>query len=182
MRLTVTGLDATTAPNKFVSLFGRYPYGVLPWNHCQDGWATSVAKDISPTMPDGPVDLKDHLFYLCGVGRKLTARNNREDCQKQTNVHLAVRPRKGSVASIGSVYGVTFIIEDAQAIPIEVLPDDFQGLPREHARCKMFQFGYQMFEVGEIPKTPGEPIHLLRERWREVSGIDHESGYMSKPM
>jgi hypothetical protein len=96
-----------------------------------------------------------------------------EDSPRQTNVHLAVRPRKGSIAAIGSVYGVRFVIEDAQAIPIvkrDVLLASGSGPgPEHHVNCKMFQFGYQMFETDPISFTEGEPdqkgefVHLLRK-------------------
>lgn len=65
-------------------------------------------------MKDGEYELDDThaFFYLCGVG--IRERHN-------TNVHLAVIPRIGSVAAVGSVYGFTFMIRDAQAIQIKHL-------------------------------------------------------------
>jgi hypothetical protein len=182
MKLKVSGLDATVAPNKFEHLFGRYIYGIRPWTHCDRGLMASHETAISPTMKDNDnIQLKDELFYLCGVGNKsksLPAERQR----KYSNVHLAVRPQIGSVASVDSLYGVTFTIEDAVAIPIQALPDDFEGLPPAHARCKNFQFAYQMFEVTRPPKSYAEPVHLLREAWRDTPGIRHNGeGLMSKP-
>jgi hypothetical protein len=73
--------------------------------------------------------------------------------------------RCGSVAAIGSVYGVTFTIKDARAIPIEPLPDGFQNLPQRHSRCKNFQFGYQMFQTEAVgDRAPHEVIYALRPR------------------
>jgi hypothetical protein len=91
------------------------------WNHRLACFETKVASSISPQMRDGEYLLSDEhgLFYLCGVGQADAVRRGRELARKVTNVHLPVRPRRGSVAAIGSVYGVTLTIKDAQAIPIE---------------------------------------------------------------
>jgi len=100
-------------------------------------------------MKDGAYPLGDggDLFYLCGVGQKDTAKTEEEWLQRHTNVHLAVRPKIGSVATIASKYGVVFTITDAEEIPIEALPEKFAELDEEHFRCKNFQFGYQVFET-----------------------------------
>lgn len=151
MQLIVSGLD-TARPN-FKHLWGRYILGFKPRKHCIECFKSKVASDIKPTMKDGTYDLRDDLgdfFYLCGVGQPDLKRNPEHLKKRFTNVHLAVRPLKGSVASIGSVYGVTFTITDAQAISIQTLPDNFQGLGKDHARCKNFQFGYQHYEVGSV--------------------------------
>lgn len=165
MKLTTTGLD--DAPIRFKHLWGRYVNGFRPWKHCIQCLVSNTAKDVFPDMLDGSVELQDRLFYLCGVGQVHSEhfeKRHPELSRRMTNVHLAVRPRKGSVAAIGSAYGVTFVIQDAQSIPIETLPYPFQGLSEEHSRCKNFQFGYQMFEVGEVSMTPGEVVHEFRER------------------
>ena len=183
MRLTVSGLNSTQAPNQFAHLFGRYVYGIRPENHCNLCLVATQANAIKPTMRDSDdIELKDELFYLCGVGNK--SKSLPLELQlRQTNVHLAVRPRKGSVTSIGSVYGVTFTIEDGQAIPIQSLPDGFEGLPTAHSRCKNFQFAYQMFNVTEHPKSYTQPVHQLREAWWQTAGIQHDgNGVMSKPV
>jgi hypothetical protein len=163
MRLIVSGLE--NAPVKFKHLWGRYPYGFKPWNHCIQCFVSRAATEIHPEMKDGAIDLKDHLFYLCGVGQE---RSHPDFAQKVTNVHLAVRPRKGSVASMGSVYGVTFTIEEAQAIPIQPLPDGFRGLKPVHTRCKNFQFGHQMFADDASGATAGEPVFALRDSWSSI--------------
>jgi hypothetical protein len=163
MLLTVSGLDA--APIRFKHLWGRYVLGFKPWNHCLACFETKIANPITPQMRDGEYPLSnDHgLFYLCGVGQADSVRRGKELARKVTNVHLAVRPRCGSVAAIGSVYGVTFTIKDAQTIPIEPLPDGFQDLPQRHSRCKNFQFGYQMFQTDAVgDRAPHEVIRALR--------------------
>jgi hypothetical protein len=90
---------------------------------------------------------------------------------------------------VGSVYGATFVIEDAEAIPIRHPGRDFSALlaldehqRTEHARCKMFHFAYQMFDVDEISLEKGAPVHRLRSEWLSVPGISHdESGCMIDP-
>ena len=128
-------------------------------------------------MQDGDYELNDELFYLCGVGTGNPQKTNPSLSLRQTNVHLAVQPRKGSRASIGSVYGVTFIIEDAQQIPIVPPHLELRGkildltrskfpdlaakadeLADAHYRCKMFQFGYQMFETCDEDFTTGVKV------------------------
>lgn len=147
MRLQVEGLDA--AVTRFQHLWGRYVIGFKPATHCLRSFVTRVAAPLKPDMSDGSYDLDDsyELFYLCGVGIRE---------RHKTNVHLAVRPKAGSVAAIGSVYGVRFTIQDAQAIPIEhpallkSPPRGLDSLKEAHIRCKNFQFGCQMFQVDEV--------------------------------
>jgi hypothetical protein len=72
---------------------------------------------------------------------------------------LAVRPQIGSIAAIGSAYGIRFTIRDAQAITIrhpmllESPTRGLDGLKENHLRCKNFQFGCQMFDVDEVGET-----------------------------
>ncbi|RXH58904.1 hypothetical protein [Granulicella sibirica] len=169
MHLTISGLN--TAPMKFKHLWGRYVHGFRPWKHCIGCLVSNTAPQIYPEMTDGSIELQDRLFYLCGVGQERSEKLHPELARKITNVHLAVRPRKGSVAATGSSYGVTFTIQDAQAITIETLSADFQGLPKAHWRCKNFQFGYQMFDVDEVPRVPGEIVQSLRKHWSKVPGL-----------
>lgn len=151
MQLSVSGLNA--ASSKFTHLWGRYILGFKPRKHCLQCFKSKIAPELSPQMSDGVYDLKDDcgdFFYLCGVGQP-DSRHRGKDCKREfTNVHLAVRPRIGSVAAIGSVYGVTFTIKDAQAVPIKPLPQNFQNLPEAHWKCKNFQFGYQEYEVNSV--------------------------------
>ena len=150
MELTVSGLAGKT---RFKHLWGRYIVGFKPRKHCIACFKCKVAKGISPEMEDGTYELKDNVgdfFYLCGVGQPESAGRGEEFNRKHTNVHLAVRARAGSVASVGSVYGATFTIKDAQAIPIRGLPRGFQGLSDTHSQCKNFQFGYEQYEVGSV--------------------------------
>jgi hypothetical protein len=189
MRLIVSELPPLTDPNHFHALFGRYVYGYKPWTHCDSCFVKRQETQINPKMKNGAIQLKDHLFYLCGVGRSLSKRVHPQLARNSTNVHLAVRPRKGSIAAIGSVYGATFTIEDAEAIPIKAPAREFPALltlsePQrtEHSRCKMFHFAYQMFDVDELSLTKGVPVHQLRSEWISLPGIRQDSsGCMIDP-
>jgi hypothetical protein len=165
MKLIVSGLDKAPADLRFKHLWAYYVIGFKPWKHCDSCLNHTKAMEVGPDMKDGEYQLKDQPFlYLCGVGQLDTKSRKAAGLNRgKTNVHLAVRPRLGSVASIGSVYGVTFTIHDAQAIPIEPLAVDFQGLDEKHYRCKNFQFGYQTFNVGEVSTSmPHDIVHQLR--------------------
>jgi hypothetical protein len=183
MELIVSGLPPVTEANRFGALFGRYVYGFNQWDHCDRCFLARQERKVNPLMPNGPVQLRDELFYLCGVGRDLSPNKHPYLARSSTNVHLAVRPRMGSVAAIGSVYGASFVVKDAEAIAIRPLPDGFQGLPTKHSRCKMFQFAYQMFEVGMLNLSKGgDPISKLRSEWRGTPGIKQDSfGCMIDP-
>lgn len=158
MRLEVRGISTMT--QKFIEVWGMYVNDFDPSKHCQDclkGERATIldeklaclkkAKDQSPnTNVSEPVvvELSDTwpYFYLFAWGYKP---------KRATNVHLAVRYQPGSVASVGSAYGVTFTIHDAFAPRIDRLPEGWMGLPKGHATCRNFQFGVQMF--GYHPKV-----------------------------
>ena len=98
-----------------------------------------------------------------GWGQPDSVRSGSKWNREFANTHLAVRPKLGSTSIRTSLYGVVFTIEDAEEIQIQPLADDFEGLRRVHARCKNFQFGYQMFDVTAVgEKAPREVIYKLR--------------------
>jgi hypothetical protein len=163
MEITVSGLDHNSS--QFVHLWGRYVLGVRPWKHCQHTFEVKHATSIKPKMQNGtfPLIAEHDLFYLCGVGQEDSMKRGSQWNREFTNIHLAVRPKLGSIATIESLYGVNFTITDAKKIPIECLPDNFMGLKREHARCKNFQFGFQMFDVQAVgDSAPHEIVRRLR--------------------
>jgi hypothetical protein len=167
MELTVAGLDES-AP-AFKHLWGRYILGVKPWTHCLHCLVTKDEKQVRPGMRSDTYQLRDDLdlFYLCGVGKTNPKDPNDPWALRRTNVHMAVMPRKGSVAAIGSVYGATFTIKDAEAIPIQPLPEGFLGLHKDHYRCKNFQFAYQVFDVPDEacwPKAKEEIREIITKR------------------
>jgi hypothetical protein len=162
MRLQIEGLDS--AKPRFRYFWGKYVIGFRPAMHCQQSLVIKDEAQVRPTMIDGVYDLDAsyQFFYLCGVGFKQ---------RHHTNVHLAVRPMTGSVAAVGSAYGVRFTIWDAQAIPIkhpmllESPPSGLDGLKVGHIGCKNFQFGCQVFEVDVVGKgAEGVVVTTLRDR------------------
>ena len=170
MELIVSGLSE--APVPFLHLWGRYVTGFRPWKHCLACFESKTEAAVRPAMRDGVYALRDDLefFYLCGVGQRHTKKAGPLFAQKRTNVHLAVRPRAGSVAAVGSVYGASFVIRDAEAIPIVALrQEDFPHLAEAHVRCKNFQFGYQIFETALTgDAAPQEIVRRLREAGRQA--------------
>jgi hypothetical protein len=161
MRLQVDGLNPVEP--RFKHLWGKYIVGFRPATHCQRSLVIKDEVQVRPKMIDGVYDLDDsyQFFYLCGVGFKE---------KHNTNVHLAVKPKTGSVAAIGSAYGVRFTIWDAQAIPIQhpVLlkapPRGLNDLKEPHLRCKNFQFGCQVFDVDVVGNAAeGIVVTTLRD-------------------
>lgn len=149
MLLEVRGM--ATASQTFVQLWGMYVSGFKPDKHCIYCLKGKKESQIHREMQDGDYALKTDspYFYLFAMGRVP---------KHETNVHLAVRPQAGSVASIGSVYGVTFTIRDAYALRVDRLPDGWMGLGTEYTRCRNFQFGVQQFgyRPANGPEHPGD--------------------------
>ena len=159
MQLVVQGLD--NASIHFKHLWGRHVLGFRPWTQCVQCLETKIEPAIKPGMSDGTYQLRDDqpFFYLCGVGQPDTKRAGKEFNRRFTNVHLAVRPRIGRVAAVGSVYGASFVIRDAEAIPIQQLRrEDFPHLPEEHVRCRNFQFGYQTFAADLVGNQASQVV------------------------
>jgi hypothetical protein len=149
MRLEVRGM--ATASQTFVQLWGMYVSGFKPEKHCIYCLKGKKEPQLHREMEDGDYMLKTDApyFYLFAMGRVP---------KHETNVHLAVRPQAGSVASIGSVYGVTFTIRDAYALRVDRLPDGWMGLGTDYTRCRNFQFGVQEFGYRPTggPEHPGD--------------------------
>jgi hypothetical protein len=142
MRLEVKGM--ASASQTFVQLWGKYVKAFNPAKHCIYCLKGDPEAQIHREMVDGDeYQLRNDFryFYLFAMGRGDRSRSN---------VHFAVEPRPGSVASIGSLYGVTFTIHDAFALRVDRLPKGWMGLDDEFTTCRNFQFGVQMF--GYHPK------------------------------
>ncbi|MEZ2347019.1 hypothetical protein [Terriglobus sp. RCC_193] len=140
-----------SASQTFVQLWGVYVSGFKPDKHCIYCLKGKKELQLHREMQDGNYTLKTDspYFYLFAMGRVP---------KHETNVHLAVRPQAGSVASIGSVYGVTFTIRDAFALRVDRLPDGWMGLGTDYTRCRNFQFGVQQFGYRPMgsPQHPGD--------------------------
>ena len=106
-------------------------------------------------MQDGTFDLPEPTayFYLCGVASgsfKLRA---------ERNLHMAVRPKQGSIATAQSFYGPTFTIYDAEEIAIQGPIENLPGLGTLYTRCKNFRFAAQMYPANSFgPEAARIPI------------------------
>jgi hypothetical protein len=136
MLLEVRGLE--TAPQKFVQLWGVHVEGFRPDKHCIYCLKGRKEVQIQRDMASGDYQLQNGApyFYMFAMGR--TPR-------RDSNVHLAVQPYPGAVASIGSLYGVTFTIRDARALRVDRLPSGWNGLDDSFTSCRNFQFGVHIF-------------------------------------
>ncbi len=146
MRLEVRGMK--NASQTFVQLWGMYVRAFDSSKHCQYCLTGRRETALSRETVDGDYELATDFpyFYLFGMGR---------GDKSISNVHLPVRPHPGAVASIGSLYGVTFTIRDAYAVRVDRLPEGWNGLGKDFTRCRNFQFGVQVFgyRAPAIPQT-----------------------------
>lgn len=147
MVLEVRGM--ATAKERFVQLWGKYVDGFRQDKHCIFCLKGPKETQLYRGIVDDDYPLRDSYpyFYLFAMGR-----GNR----RETNVHLPVKPCPGAVASIGSMYGVTFTIRDAKAVRVDRLPLKWMGLEELYTNCRNFQFGVQEFGYtfpGTAPAT-----------------------------
>lgn len=159
MKLAVTGMQ--DARDKYLYPWGFYVRGFKPWHHCFACFYGTQEKVIHKSMQDGTYDLPEptSYFYLCGV-----ASGPRRE-RRFKNLHLAVRPNRGSVATAQSVYGAVFTIYDAEEIVIQDPIRDHPDLDESYAHCKNFRFAAQMYDAPQLgPGAPREPIRIPRER------------------
>jgi hypothetical protein len=157
MELTVVGTKQATG--QYLHLWGFYVRGFKPWHHCFACFFGTQEKLIHKQMQDASVLLPEptSYFYLCGVASGSRALRGRR------NLHLAVRPKQGSTATIRSFYGPIFTVRDAEEIviqdPIESMPE----LDESYTRCKNFRFAAQMYEATSFgPAAPRTPIRTPR--------------------
>ena len=154
MRFEVCGMQE--AAGRFVQLLGKYVSGFDSDKHCHYCLKGKQESRLHRKMEDDSFYLESNsrYFYLFAMGRSP---------KHETNVHLVVEHRPGSVASIGSAYGATFTIRDALALRVDRLPDNWRDLPPAFTTCRNFQFGVK--ELGYSPSLepdrPGEESALL---------------------
>ena len=136
MRLEVRGM--ATASQTFVQLWGMYVRDFDSTKHCIYCLKGRKETALHRQMTDGDYELATDFpyFYLFAMGR---------GDRSISNVHLPVRPHPGAVASIGSLYGVSFTIRDAYVLRVDRLPNGWEGLGKEYTSCRNFQFGVQEF-------------------------------------
>jgi hypothetical protein len=159
MRLEVTGITVDTTQYRF--LWGFYVRGFKPWEHCQPCFRGTRAPGITPAMKNGSIQLgrPTKFFYLHGFAPGLASQRG------VRNLHLAVRPKTDSTATIQSFYGPVFTIYNAEEIVIQRPIAGFPSSEDIWTKCKNFRFGAQMFEANELgPQTERRPILATRER------------------
>lgn len=152
MKLEVHGMESAT--EHFVTVWGMHVSGFKSDKHCLACLEGRKDLHLKRDMTDGVYELANHApyFYLFAWGR-----GNR----RETNVHLAVRPQQGAVASVGSAYGVTFTICDAFALRVDRLPKGWMGLKDEQTQCRNFQFGVQQFGYRPVNGAEHPGSHSL---------------------
>jgi hypothetical protein len=152
MLLEVRGMES--ASQTFVQLWGVHVKDFDSEKHCQYCLKGRKEPQLHRTMLSGDYQLSSDApyFYLFAMGRGF---------RRDTNVHLAVKPYPGAVASIGSMYGVTFTIRDARALRIDRLPKGWMGLDEDYTTCRNFQFGVQMFGYNPKKRFPTVGEHSL---------------------
>jgi hypothetical protein len=109
--------------------------------------------------PDLELPEPTSYFYLCGVASGPRSQRGKN------NLHLAVRPKSGSVATIQSVYGPTLTIHNAEEIAIQDPIQDLPHLDESYTTCKNFRFAAQMYEATSFgPEARGNLVRTPRER------------------
>ena len=136
MKLEIEGLALNA--HRFSSVWGRYVTGFSDTNHCQASLKGIPENELANRNKDEPLNLRTEFkyFYPCALGKPRSS---------ESNVHLVVTPRPEAVASVGSLYGVTFKISDALAVRINGLPKGWRKLGDEFTQCPNFQFAVQTY-------------------------------------
>jgi hypothetical protein len=158
MHLTVMG--AMLSKEKYLSIWGFYVRGFKPWHHCLACFYGTKELAIHKDMDDGLYQLPEatSYFYLCGVAAGPRSKRG------ERNVHLAVRPKAGSVAQVKSVYGSVFTIYGAEEIQIQGPMENLPHLDELYTTCKNFRFAAQMYEAPCFgPEARGKLIRTPRE-------------------
>jgi hypothetical protein len=158
MKITVVGTQQATG--QYLYLWGFYVRGFKPWHHCFKCFYGTQEKLISRKMQDGSFLLPEptSYFYLCGVA------SGSPTLRGERNLHLAVRPKQGHVATVKSFYGPTFTIHDAEEIAIQGPIESMPELGVSYTRCKNFRFAAQMYEATSFgPGAPHTPIRIPRD-------------------
>lgn len=129
----------------FRYLWAFYVNGYDPERHCQPCFRGSRIPEFStPTAVTGRRIEFDRMgrypyLYICGVGS-----GPKTDLWMQ-NLHFPLKYAEGQVEEVTTYNGYCFRAENASRVAIPELPEGWQGKPREHTRCKNFQFAVACF-------------------------------------
>ena len=144
----------------FRFLWAMYVTGYDPAQHCQPGLKGRRVDNFSASNARSGIritcDRMDRYpyLYICGVSSgSVRDRESR-------NLHVPLRYEAGAKLQVTTYNGYRLQIENAVALPVPPLPDDFAGLPKEHARCRTFQFAVHAFGHKLQPATIEAPTRL----------------------
>jgi hypothetical protein len=158
MKLHVSGITPSTTHYRF--LWGFYVRGFKPWRHCQPCFRGTRAEGIHPGMQDGIVELPKatDFFYLHGFAP------GPKKFRGAFNLHLAVRPKDGSIATVHSRYGPAFTIYGAEEVVIQDPLVTQPQLGEDWTRCKNFRFAAQIYDAQVLgPTASRQSITAMRE-------------------
>jgi hypothetical protein len=104
--------------------------------HCARCLVGPYDRRINKTMPlHQPVELRGDLVYLCGgaTGRRWAQ-----------NFHAAAKLQEGESFATPTYNGLMVRFHNALMIPIQPLPDGWNGLDKPFTTCRNYQFAVQM--------------------------------------
>jgi len=138
-------------------MWAFYVNGYDPSRHCQPGFIGTRADNFcTPTAESGRSFVLDRMdrypyVYICGVS------SAKKSERGQNNLHFPLKYAEGKVAEATTHNGYRFRAHNAERLSIPELPEGWEGKPREHVRCKNFQFAVAYF--GYPPAGAGTRRH-----------------------
>jgi len=139
----------------FRFLWAYYVSGYRSDKHCQPCFLGKPVAEFSSKTASvaSPVALDQMArypyVYICGVAAgPISERAGR-------NLHLPLRSAEGEIVDVVTYNGYRFRAQNAVRVPIPPLADDWNGLDREHARCRNFQFAVAQFGYPSLPRAAG---------------------------
>jgi hypothetical protein len=139
----------------FRFLWGYYVEGYRSDKHCQQCFYGKLVPDLSPTSESvgTPIALdmmeRYSYVYICGVSAGPIAERSRR------NLHLPMQFAEGALVTMQTYNGYVFRARNAALVSGTRLADDWNGLAREHARCRNFQFAVGAFGYPSLPRRAG---------------------------
>ncbi len=126
--------------NGFRYFWLKYVKGFEQSKHCARCLVGSYSKKIHKTVETNvPIvldEVKDFDYlYLCGVSPKW-----------ETNLHMALKPVEGGKAVVETYNGFKITVLGAELLPIDPLPDGWNGMTKEFTTCRNYQFGVQYYQ------------------------------------
>lgn len=104
--------------------------------HCARCLIGEYDKRISPsTTQANDLELKNSVYYLCGVSRPYVWSNN---------FHLAFAPSKGDLIEV-DYNGIHVIVQDAKQLPIlasNIDPSNPHSSQKAYSTCRNWQFAF----------------------------------------